>query len=372
MAHRRVVIALDSFKGSISAASAAAALARGIGATRPDLTLHQVPIADGGEGTVATLVAAGFAEVPVTVCGPLGSPVGARLAMRGHEAVVELATAAGLHLLPGAPTARTALDSSTFGVGELIDAAVRRGATTVVVGLGGSCSTDGGAGLAQALGARLTAVDGTELPRGGGALSRLHTVVPPDRRAGVRIVAATDVGNSLLGSSGAARIYGPQKGAGPDEVDVLERALTRWADVVREATGAEVRDRPGTGAAGGTGFALAALFDAEIVSGIDLVLDLVGFDDLAGPDALVVVGEGSLDAQTLNGKGPLGVARRAQAHGAQVVAVAGRSTLSPDACAAAGLGAVHTLQALEPDPARSMAEAASLLEAIGRRIGPQV
>ncbi|WP_460627640.1 glycerate kinase [Intrasporangium mesophilum] len=372
MPTRQVVVALDSFKGSISARDAVAALSAGITAVTTGATVVQLPIADGGEGTVDALLAAGFSSRSHTVVGPLLTPVQATVGVRGNEAVVELASAAGLHLLPGPPTPETALRATTFGVGQLVSAVVGAGATRVVIGLGGSCTTDGGSGLVQALGVELLAHDGHRLgPDGGGTLSDLDRLVPPPGwpLRGVQFVAATDVTNPLLGPDGAAGVFGPQKGAAPRDVGLLEAGLTRWADAVDRTTGTDCRDRPGVGAAGGTGFALAALLGAELTSGIDLVLDLAGFDEIVDRDTLVVVGEGSLDRQTLQGKGPFGVARRAVRAGAQVIAVAGRCRLDAADLARAGIRAVHTLEDLEPNVARSMANASTLLFETGRALG---
>ncbi|MGW5237465.1 glycerate kinase [Monashia sp. NPDC004114] len=365
-------MALDSFKGSISARDAVAALSAGITAVTPGPSVVQLPIADGGEGTVDALLTRGFSLRPYMVAGPLLAPVQATVGVRGNEAVVELASAAGVHLLPGHPNSETALRATTFGVGQLVSAVVAAGATRVVIGLGGSCTTDGGSGLVQALGVELLAHDGRRIgPDGGGALSDLDSVIPPPGwpLRGVQFVAATDVTNPLLGPDGAAGVFGPQKGAGPREVGLLEAGLTKWANAVDQTTRTDRRDRPGVGAAGGTGFALAALLGAELTSGIDLVLDLSGFDEIVDRDTLVVVGEGSLDRQTLQGKGPFGVARRAVRAGAHVVAVAGRCRLDSADLARTGIRAVHTLEDLEPDVARSMANASTLLFEIGRTLG---
>jgi glycerate kinase len=238
----------------------------------------------------------------------------------------------------------------------------------VVLGLGGSASTDGGAGLVQALGARLLDRDGRELPRGGAALAGLAALDVSDLRrrlAGVRVLVASDVTHPLLGPDGAAAVFGPQKGATPADVARLEEALTTWAAVVAEATGRDRAAAAGAGAAGGTGFAALALLDGEMRSGIELVLDLVGFDAQLPGATLVVTGEGSLDEQSLAGKAPVGVLARARSAGVPVVAVAGRSLLSSDQVAAAGFAGVRTLSALEPDPRLSIAHADTLLAEVG-------
>jgi len=366
-----VVVAPDKFKGCLPAAGVAQALADGIRSVRPDVELVLLPVADGGDGTVTAALAAGFREVVVTVEGPTGEPVRAPYAVRGDRAVVELAAACGLDLLPGGRPAP--LSASTYGLGQVLRHALEHGVRHVVLGLGGSASTDGGAGMVQALGARLLDRAGVELGRGGAALADLATLDLGGLVAleGVRVVVASDVDHPLLGAYGAAAVFGPQKGAGPDEVRLLETALTRWADVVTATTGQDRRDVPGAGAAGGTGFAALALLGATLRPGIDLVLELVGFDDAVRGASLVVTGEGSLDAQSLAGKAPVGVAAAAARAGVMTVAVAGRSLLAPGLAEAAGIRAVHPLSDLEADPARSIADAVPLLRRVGARIATQ-
>lgn len=368
---RRVIVALDSFKGSITASDASASLARGIRAARPELGIECTPIADGGEGTVAAMVAAGYEPHTHTVRGPLGQPVEATVAIQGGRAVVELATAAGLHLVDR-PDSRSARWASTYGVGQLISAAVAAGAHHVTVGLGGSCTTDGGLGLLQGLGARVGEVGDL------GPLGLLVVADPTLDLTGVAglddvtFVVASDVTNPLLGPNGAAAVFGPQKGAEHGDVRDLEIALSRWADVVDGATGTDVRDLPGAGAAGGTGFALAAVLGARIRSGADLLLDEVGFDDHLGAETVVIVGEGSLDAQSAWGKGPWRAAQRASRAGSGVMAVVGQTTLTRSEVASAGISKVITLSSLEPDVARCMARASDLLEIVGSTLATQL
>jgi glycerate kinase len=246
-----------------------------------------------------------------------------------------------------------------------------RGARRIVLAVGGSATTDGGAGMVAALGARTFTASGPVLPEGGAGLLEVERLDPAGldaRLADATVVVACDVDNPLTGPSGAAAVYGPQKGAGAETVALLDRALGHWADVVAAATGRDLRDLPGAGAAGGLGFGAAALLGAEVRSGIDTLLDLSGFaGTLAGAD-LVIVGEGSLDAQSLHGKGPIGVAAAAVRAGARVVAVAGRSTVPLDRVRALGIDDVLTLTELEPDPERSMRHAAELLETTAERI----
>lgn len=367
-----IVVAPDSFKGSVTAAQAAEAIAHGIRRAQPGAVVVEHPIADGGEGTVDAVVRAGLRRVEVTVSGPLGEPVRASYAVGDEGAVVELATAAGLGCLPPpGPTSHTARVATTRGVGELIRHVLDRGVRRVTVAIGGSATTDGGAGLLTGLGARVTSADATDLPPGGAALldvARLELDGLDHRLRGVEVVVACDVDNPLLGPHGAAAVYGPQKGALPEDVDLLDRALRRWADVVSTATGRDLRDLPGAGAAGGVGFALAATVGADLRPGGPLLLDATGFRQHLGPGVLVVVGEGSLDEQSLRGKGPVATARTAKEAGARVVAVAGRAAVTRAQAEAAGIEAVWALTDLEPDPARCIAEAPRLLEEAGHRL----
>ena len=365
----RVVLAPDKFKGSLTAAEVAAAVAAGMLDVLPDLETIMLPVADGGDGTVAAALSAGFDEVIVDALGPTGEQVRASYAMDGDKAVIELAAVVGLGMLPDGRL--DPLGSSTYGLGLVIADAIRRGAAQIVLGLGGSASTDGGAGMVQALGARLLNAHGHDLPPGGGQLVHLEQLeIAPlrDILGTVTTIVASDVENPLLGPHGAAAVFGPQKGATPQQVDELDRGLRHWSKLVSEATGREDAGRAGAGAAGGTGFAALALLDAGIKPGIELILDLIDFDRrIAGAD-LVVTGEGSLDAQSLAGKAPVGVARAAGGAGIPVVAVAGRLQLSPPQLREAGILAAYPLTDLEPDLDRSIANANPLL----RRAGAQI
>jgi glycerate kinase len=372
----RIVLAPDKFKGSLTAPEVAAALTRGLRQTLPDAEVVEQPIADGGEGTVEMVLTAGFTARTCVVPGPLGEPVTARYAVRGDTAVVEMSAAAGLALLPPpGPTEGTALSATTLGAGRLVADALDAGARRVVIGVGGSATTDGGAGALVGLGARVLTAEGADVPPGGAALAdaaRLDLSGLDPRLAGAEVVVACDVDNPLTGPAGAAAVYGPQKGATPAAVARLDAALDRWADVVAAATGADLRDRPGAGAAGGIAFGLSSVLGARLTPGVGLLMELTGFAECVRGAALVVVGEGSLDAQSLRGKGPIGLAALARDAGTPVVAVAGRSLISPDEARAAGLGEIYALTDLEPDPARSMTEAAVLLEVVGRRIGAEL
>lgn len=366
---QRVVIASDKFKGSLTATEVAQALAAGMLDVLPRLQTVLLPVADGGDGTVAAALSAGYDKITVDAVGPTGEQVRAPYALHGDRAVVELAAVVGLSMLPGGR-----LDpprSSTYGLGLVIADAIRRGATTVVLGLGGSASTDGGAGMVQALGARLLDADGHDLQPGGGALANLaHLDLAPlrARLEAVKIIVASDVDNPLLGPNGAAAVFGPQKGAQPQDVQMLERGLRHWSELVSQATERNDTERPGAGAAGGAGYAALAVLNAEIRPGIELILDLIDFDaKVAGAD-LVVTGEGSLDEQSLAGKAPVGVARAAAKAGVPVIAVAGRLQLSQQRLQDAGISAAYPLSDLEPDPDRSIANASTLLRQLGTHI----
>ena len=365
----KIVIAPDKFKGSLPGTEVAAAIAAGLRAELPAAELVSLPVADGGDGTVDAAVAAGFERVPVTVDGPTGEPVRASYARRGEVAVVELATACGLMRLPGGR--REPLTASSFGAGQMLAAALEAGARRIIFGVGGSASTDGGAGLLQALGARVLDTRGEPLARGGAALREVAVLdlagLDPALRT-ASVILATDVINPLTGPDGAAEVYGPQKGARPDQIRELDSGLRRWAAVVAQTTGSDWSQAPGAGAAGGVGFAALAVLGAERHLGIDVILDLLDFGATLDGAALVITGEGSLDSQTLAGKAPVGVARAAARRGIPVVAVAGRSTLTDGELARAGITAVYALSDLEPDPERSSAEASLLLQRVGQAL----
>ncbi len=369
-----VVVAPDKFKGSLTAREVAGRVSAGIAAVAPGVEVREVPVADGGDGTVDAALAAGFERIEVRAEGPTGKPMDTAFALLDGVAVVEMADVSGLRLLPTDGLA--ALEASSYGTGEVIAAALDHGCHTVLLGIGGSASTDGGAGMLQALGARLLAADGAEPARGGAALAGLAGVelagLHP-KLAATTVIVACDVDNPLLGPHGAAAVYGPQKGADPDDVALLDAALAHWADVLDAAThprrpGSSVRNTPGAGAAGGVGYAAMAALGAELKPGIELMLDLVGFAD-ALPDArLVITGEGSLDEQTLSGKAPAGVAAAAVAAGIPVVTVSGRLQLSPEQLHGAGIERAYALTDIEPDPARCFSEAGPLLEQLATRL----
>lgn len=366
----RIVIAVDKFKGSLTGAEVAAALTEGIASAGADIHVRTVPVADGGEGTVEAALAAGYTARSITVTGPLGAPVDARFAVRDRCAIVELAAASGIGLLPEGALAPLAATSR--GTGELIRAALDDGCTRIVLGVGGSASTDGGAGMLQALGVRLLDAAGTALGPGGAALAHLaHVDVSGlDARVhGASFVLASDVDNPLLGPRGAAAVFAPQKGATPAEVATLEAALARWARLLQAQPGVRAAaDQPGAGAAGGVGFAALAVLGARGQPGAELVQHITGLSDEIDDADLVVTGEGSLDEQSLAGKAPIGVARAAVAAGVPVVAVCGRVTLAPAQLRAAGFRRVYAVTDLAPDAATAIADARTHVTQIGRRL----
>lgn len=376
----KAVVAPDKFRGSLTALEVCAAVERGIRRVRPEALVVSVPVADGGEGTVEAAFAAGWRVVRLDSTGANGQPVVASYAIDGVTALVELAQICGLDAIAEAD--RSALTATTFGLGTAIAHALDQGVRRLVLAVGGSASTDGGAGMLQALGVRLYDDQRQDLPPGGAALRDLAAVdlTGLHRRVhDVEVVVACDVDNPLLGPDGAAAVFGPQKGATPRDVETLDAGLRRFAEVL-EARDANARDAnprgataevPGAGAAGGTAYGAMAVLGARLEPGIALVLDMVGFHDaLSGAD-LVVTGEGSVDAQTLRGKVPVGVAAAAAVRGIPVVVVAGRCLLSPEELAGAGIWAAYALLDIEPDPMRSMSEAGRLLEELAVRLADE-
>ncbi|MER6471691.1 glycerate kinase [Streptomyces collinus] len=368
---RRVLVAADKFKGSLTAVQVAERVTAGLRRVVPGLEVAALPVADGGDGTVDAAVAAGFERREVRVAGPLGDEVTAAFALRGGTAVVEMAEASGLGRLPAGVFAP--LTSSTYGSGELLRAALDAGARTLVFGVGGSATTDGGAGMLAALGARFLDEDGEPVPPGGGGLAELARAdlsgLDP-RLSSVELVLASDVDNPLTGPKGAPAVYGPQKGASPADVATLDAALAHFAEVLEAEAGpraAEHAAAPGAGAAGGIGYG-ALLLGARFRPGIEVMLDVLGFAPALERADVVITGEGSLDEQTLHGKAPAGVAAAARAAGRTVVAVCGRLALSEEALRGAGIERAYPLTSVEPDVARCITDAGPLLERVAERI----
>jgi glycerate 2-kinase len=339
-----VVIAPDSFKESLSAPEVAALIRDGFREIFPEATYHLVPLADGGEGTAAALVAAtGGRLESVQVTGPLGLAVEARFGITGDglTAIVEMAAASGLMLVP--PGSRNPQVTTSRGTGELIRAALDTGARHLIVGIGGSATNDGGAGMLQALGVRLLNASGEEIGSGGGGLAELARIdlsALDPRLAGCRIEAACDVDNPLTGPRGASAVFGPQKGATPEMVRQLDANLSHFAQLVRRDLHREMETVPGAGAAGGMGAALLAFLGATLKPGIEIVMEAVGLEQLIREADLVITGEGCLDSQSLSGKAPIGVTRLAGRYAKPVIAIAG--SLAPEAGLAhqAGIDAV--------------------------------
>ena len=364
----KLVIAPDKFKGSLTAPEVAERFTSGAHRVDPSIEVVAVPVADGGEGTLDAALAAGYERRTASVAGPTGELINADFAVRDGESVVEMARASGLDQLPGGK--KDAAGATSLGTGQLVRAALDAGCWRIVLAVGGSASTDGGAGFLQGLGARFLSADGAELPLGGAALAQLATAdlsALDERLADVEFVLASDVDNPLLGAQGAAAVFGPQKGASAEDIATLGDALTHFVEVLSSATdgfsvlAADAASRAGAGAAGGIGFAAIAL-GAVRRAGVDVVLEFTDLaSQLSGADA-VITGEGSLDEQSLMGKTPIGVARAAAAAGIPVYAVAGRTTLSETEISDAGFVDAHTLAAIEPNPEQSMANAGALLE----------
>ncbi len=377
----RIIIAPDKFKGSLSAPDVCRHLEKGLQrGAGGNLDVVRIPVADGGEGTLDAAVGSGFTRRSAVVAGPTGEPVTADFAVRGNEAVIEMAAASGLALLPagalvgGRPGPVEARTATSLGTGQLIRAALDAGCNRVILGVGGSANTDGGAGILQGLGAALLDAGGNELPAGGAALARLDRIDFSGfdtRLKDTRFVLASDVDNPLLGAQGAAVIFGPQKGATQQDVGLLDAALARFVEVLAREIGhraIKAAEAPGAGAAGGVGYAAIAVLAATRRPGIDVVLEFTDLEQrLAGAD-LVITGEGSLDEQSLLGKTPMGVARAAAGQGVPAIAVCGRTTLEAGQASAAGFEDVYALTELESNVDRCIAEAGQLLEQLGTQI----
>jgi glycerate kinase len=370
----KIVVAPNSFKGSLSASQAAAAIARGVRAALPDAEVLEIPVADGGEGTVEALVSARKGSYrSVEVEGPLGDPVQATYGLidDGRTGVVELASASGLTLIPA--DKRDPRKTSTYGFGQLLEAVRGQGVESIIAGIGGSGTNDGGAGMAQALGYRLLNATGRDLPHGGAALARLERIEAAAFDAGWRsitVMVASDVTNPLTGPQGASYVYGPQKGADEDAVRELDQALAHLAKIIERDLGKRVADVPGAGAAGGAGAGLIAFLDARLVPGAALVVDASGFDQALPGARLVITGEGRVDGQTAFGKAPGEVAKRARAAGIPTLLVAGSKGPGWGSLISMGVTSVvtlasdgdpqgHNLQVLMHDAAQELTRAAA-------------
>ncbi len=370
--HLRFIVAPDSFKGSVSALGVAEAMERGIHQVFPEAVVMKVPIADGGEGTVEALVsAAGGHFVTQTVTGPLGGPVTAQwgILADAETAVIEMAAASGLPLLD--KTQRDPRLTTTYGTGELMKAALDRGLKKLILGIGGSATNDGGAGMARALGVRFLDTAGQDLPEGGTALANVASIdlsgLDP-RLSGIELLVACDVDNPLCGPRGASAVYGPQKGADPEMVKQLDHALACFAAAATVATGRDVAGRPGAGAAGGLGAGLLFFTDAVLRPGVDIVLETVGFRSLVERADLVITGEGRTDFQTAFGKAPVGVAKIAKELQKPVICLSGGLGDGADSVLAHGIDAVLSIV---PGPmllAECIANGEQLIETAAARL----
>jgi glycerate kinase len=368
----RIIVAPDSYKGSVSALGVAEAIERGIHAVFPEAEVLKVPIADGGEGTVEALVAATggrleHSEVP----GPLGEPVQAVWGVLGdgQTAVIEMAAASGLPLVPKA--LRDPRITSTAGTGWLLKAALDAGLRKVVIGIGGSATNDGGTGLARALGARFLDAQGQPLPQGGAALALLDRIdlagLDP-RLLETEIMVACDVDNPLTGPRGASAVYGPQKGATPAMVQELDLALGVFAQVASRTTGRDVALLPGAGAAGGLGAGLLFFTPARLRPGVEIVLEATGFEAMVTDADLVITGEGRTDAQTAMGKAPVGVAAVAQRHQVPVVCLSGGLGEGADEVLSRGIGALASIVPQPMSLEACVSQGAELIEAAAARV----
>lgn len=340
----KIVIAPDSFKGSLTALQAADAMEQGMRKVFPDAIIEKTPMADGGEGTVQSLVDATGGQLLVEpVADPLGNEIEAEYGILGDRttAVIEMAAASGLTLVP--PNRRNPLVTTTYGTGQLIKAALDRGCRKLIIGIGGSATNDGGTGMAEALGAKLMTSGGQPISPGGGGLGALDAINVSDldsRLAATATVVACDVDNPLTGKNGAAHVYGPQKGATPEMIETLDANLAHFASIVQRDMGKVVGEIPGVGAAGGLGAGLIAFLDAELKSGVDIVIDAVQLEEQLEGASLVVTGEGEINFQTVFGKTPIGVAKIAKKYGVPVIAIAGSISDGAEEVHEAGIDAI--------------------------------
>ena len=340
----KIVVAPDSFKGSLSALQAAEAIELGIGKVFPDANIKKIPMADGGEGTAQSLVDATGGQLLVEqVADPLGNEIEAEYGILGDRttAVIEMAAASGLTLVP--IDRRDPFVTTTYGTGQLIKAALNRGCRKLIIGIGGSATNDGGAGMAEALGAKLLTSNGKSISPGGWGLGALDTINLSDldsRLGATATVVACDVDNPLTGKNGAAHVYGPQKGATPDMIETLDANLARFASIVKRDMGRSVGDIPGSGAAGGLGAGLIAFLNAELKSGVEIIIDAVQLEKQLEGASFVVTGEGEINFQTVFGKTPVGVAKLAKKLGIPVIAIAGSIADGADEVHKAGIDAI--------------------------------
>lgn len=340
----KIVVAPDSFKGSVSALEAACAIEQGLRRVFPDAVIEKIPMADGGEGTVQSLVDATGGHIQThRVVAPLENEVDAQFGILagGETAVIEMASASGLTLVPA--DKRNPLRTTTYGTGQLIHAALEGGCRRLIIGIGGSATNDGGAGMAEALGVRLLDANGNQIPRGGAGLGQLASIDITGLHPAIaetETVVACDVNNPLTGPDGASHVYGPQKGATPEMIETLDGHLAHFDSVLTRTLGKSFNDVPGAGAAGGLGAGLMAFLNAELQLGVDIMIDAVNLEEQVKGASIVFTGEGQLDFQTAFGKTPIGVAKVAKAHNIPVIAIAGGIAEGAEAVYEAGIDAM--------------------------------
>jgi glycerate kinase len=368
----KIVIAPDSYKESLTAMEVAIAIENGFKQVMPNAEYIKLPMADGGEGTVQSLVDATNGEIiKHTVIGPLGEAVVGFYGLfgDGRTAVIEMAAASGLHLVK--PALRDPLKTTTYGTGELIKAVLDKGVKHIIIGIGGSATNDGGLGMAQALGIRMLDSNGNELGYGGGELNKLSTIdmsnIDP-RLAETRLEVACDVDNPLCGPKGASYVFGPQKGATPEMAKQLDHNLAHFAHIIKSQLGKDVIGREGAGAAGGLGAALLGLLEAELRPGIEIVMDAVNLNNIIANADLVITGEGRIDSQTIHGKTPIGVARTAKKYHLPVIGIAGCLSSDCNVVYEYGIDAVFSVVNRATDLASALAEAAENIELTSRNI----
>lgn len=368
----KIVIAPDSYKESLTAMEVAIAIENGFKQVMPNAEYIKLPMADGGEGTVQSLVDATNGEIiKHTVIGPLGEAVVGFYGLfgDGRTAVIEMAAASGLHLVK--PALRDPLKTTTYGTGELIKAVLDKGVKHIIIGIGGSATNDGGLGMAQALGIRMLDSNGNELGYGGGELNKLSTIDMSNiysRLAETRLEVACDVDNPLCGPKGASYVFGPQKGATPEMAKQLDHNLAHFAHIIKSQLGKDVIGREGAGAAGGLGAALLGLLEAELRPGIEIVMDAVNLNNIIANADLVITGEGRIDSQTIHGKTPIGVARTAKKYHLPVIGIAGCLSSDCNVVYEYGIDAVFSVVNRATDLASALAEAAENIELTSRNI----
>ena len=368
----KVVIAPDSYKGCLSALEVAKAMERGVLSVFSSAEVRKIPIADGGEGTVAALVTATNGQFRQTeVTDPLGNKIIAQWGILGDRrtAVIEMAAASGLPLVP--KEKRDPRFTTTFGTGELIQAALAEGLPKIIIGIGGSATNDGGTGMARALGVRFLNAAGQEVAAGGGSLAeicQIDTTGLDLRLKNTEIVVACDVDNPLCGTRGASAVFGPQKGATPEMVQQLDAGLAKYASCARQATGRDVAEKAGAGAAGGLGAGLMFFTPAQLKPGVEIVLDAVGFSDIIRDADFVITGEGRTDFQTAFGKAPVGVAKVAKTHGVPVFCISGGLGDGADDVLAQGIDAVMSICDRPLSLEECMSAGAQLIEPAAARL----